>query len=237
MDSEFIIGQGAGHKLELACRRHGEGNELLEWLSTGDNLKGVSQLARGDAELVIKTKPAPPAESTVKFDIFVDIGIITVPDNYDHATQLDRFMKENCEEFYSVNDNIKDKNFPNPSRVLKPGDKLRIRAFKQVVPGRTTSEERMAFLVTQKAVYTGAQGASLVFEQKRDQLPKGKWYASMDKKENLWEDADGVHRVPGVGRGSDGDFHWRLGFFEVGWYDYGVLLCSCDIEPDEVTGK
>ena len=175
-------------------------------------------------------KLPPPAEPTEKFAKLVDLGIMTVPEGYDHATQLNKFMKKNRKKFYGVDDNITDENFPNPSRILKPGDKLRVRAFKQVVPGTTTSEERMAFLATQKAVHVGAQGASLVFEEKRDQLLKGKWYASFDEKERLWKDADGDHRVPYVYCDSGGDFRWGLGDFGYVWYEGDAFFCFCDVE-------
>ncbi|MBU4285222.1 hypothetical protein KKF60_01480, partial [Patescibacteria group bacterium] len=85
-----------------------------------------------------------------------------------------------------------------------------------------------AFLKTQNVVLTGAQGVSLVFEQKREDLPKGYWYVSFDEKEALWKDAGGDHRVPGVDRYSDGGWYFRLGFFEDVWYDYRCLLCFCD---------
>ncbi len=179
-----------------------------------------------------KSESVAPAEPTEKFALLVDLGIITVPDDYDYGTRLAKFMENNRGKLYGVNDNITDANFPNPSRVLKPGDKLRVRAFKQVVGGTTTSEERMAFLATQKAVHVGAQGASLVFEQKRNQLPKGRWYASFDKKERLWTDADGDHRVPGVCRHSGGDFRLSLGCFELDWIVDDCLLCFCDLEPE-----
>ena len=151
-----------------------------------------------------------PAE---KFALLVDLDEITVPDDYNHATALAKFIKKNRQKF-SVNDDITDANFPNPSRVLKPGQKLRVRAFKQVVNGATTSEERMTFLATQKAVHTGAQGASLAFEQKRDQLPKGEWYASFDEPERLWTDADGNCMVPYIRAELDGSFRWHLDFFK-----------------------
>jgi|GEM_PF-945831 len=172
----------------------------------------------------------PKAEPMEKFALFADLGIIMVPDDYDHATWLALFSKENRRKFYYCNDAITDPNFPNPSRILKPGDKLGVRAFKQIVPGTTTSEERMAFLATQKAVHTGAQGASLVFEQKRDQLPKGFWYASFDEKDRLWKDAGGLHRVPFVVAYSDGAFHFHLGSFEYVWHGDLAFLCFCDIE-------
>jgi hypothetical protein len=200
---------------------------LSQW-ERFNNLSPDAREARfGDTE---KLKPASPVELTGKFALLVNLGTITVPDDYDHATWLALFGKKNRQKFYYYNDAITDPNFSKPSRILKPGDKLRVRAFKQIVPGTTTSEERMAFLATQKAVHTGAQGASFVFEQKRDQLPKGFWYASFDEKECLWRDAGGYHRVPGVIAYSDGGFGFNLGGFEGVWNDDHAFLCFCDIE-------
>lgn len=170
------------------------------------------------------------SELTEKFADFVDLGIITVPEDYVHEKRLTTFGEQNRKKFYYYNDEITDKNFPNPTRVLKSGDKLRVRAFKQVVSGTTTSEERMAFMATQRAIHTGTQGASLVFEQKRDQLPKDKWYVSFDEPDRLWKDADGSHRVPYVSCYSDGGFRFRLGFFEDVWFDDYAFLCFCDVE-------
>jgi|GEM_PF-1297389 len=171
----------------------------------------------------IKAKPEPE-----KFALLADLGEITVPDNFKHSKCLEVFRKENRKKFYYFNDAITDKNFPNPSRILKPGDKLWVRAFKQVTPGETTSEERMKFLATQNAIHTGAQGASLVFEQKHGQLPKGFWYCSFDEKDRLWEDADGDHRVPYVSAYSVGAFQFVLGIFEYPWNDVNCVLCFCD---------
>ena len=169
-----------------------------------------------------------PIESS-KFELLKDLGIITVPSDYVHGTQLESFMKKNRKKFYSVNENITDANFPNPSRILKPGDRLWVRSHKQVVSGTTTSEERMAFLATLNSHHTGAQGVSLVFEQKRDQLPKGYWCGSFDEKDHFWEDAERCHRVPGVRVYSDGDFHFRLGLFEEPWRGSDVILSFCDV--------
>lgn len=186
-------------------------------------------------ELVVGGKPASkptPVATTEKFALLVDLGIITVPDDYDPSTQLARFnQKHQSDEkksFCYYDDEITDKNFPNPTRVLKPGDKLRVRAFKQVVGGMTISKERMDFLRNQKAVFVGAQGASLVFEDKRDQLPKGKWYASFDEKERLWKDAVCRRGVPNVHCRSDGGFEFGLGNFGRVWDDCHAFLCFTD---------
>ena len=203
-----------------------KGQITLEELEMFNNLSPKARAERfGDFK---KSKPAPPAKPIEKFGLLVDLGEVTVPDNYDHATCLATFDKENRKKFYSYNDAITDKNFPTPTRILKPGDKFHVRAFKQIVSGDTTSEERMAFLAKQKAVLVGAQGATLVFEQKRDQLPKSKWYASFDKKEKLWEDAGGRHRVPLVSAYSVGAFYFYLGYFEDVWDDSIAFLCFCD---------
>ncbi len=204
------------------------GQITLDQWERFNNLSPADREARfGDWKKPELTAPAEPAE---KFALLVDLGIITVPDDYDHASWLKTFGKQNRNKFYYYRDEITDKNFPNPTRVLKPGDKLRVRAFKQVVGGTTTSEDRMAFLATKKAIHTGAQGASLVFDQKRDQLPKGKWYASFDEKDRLWADAGGRRRVPYVHCGSDGVFKFDLGSFERVWCDGSAFLCFGDVE-------
>ena len=177
-----------------------------------------------------KPEPTAPAETTEKFALLVDLGIITVPDDYAHEKWLTTFREQNHKKFFYYDKAITDAKFPNPTRILKPGNKFCVRAFKQVVGGTTTSEERMAFLATQKAVHTSAQGVSLVFDQKRDQLPKGKRYASFDEKDHLWTDADDHHRVSDVYCHSDGYFNFYLGNFEDVWDVSHAFLCFCDIE-------
>lgn len=168
-------------------------------------------------------KLAPISDPAVKFVLLADLGFITVPEEYDHATYLAKFKEKHHggrpkKTFFYYDDDITDDHFPNPNRILKPGDKLYVRAYQQIVDGTTTSEERMAFLKQQEeTVFTGAQGASLVFEEKRTQLPKGYWYASFDEKERLWKYADGDHRVPSVFVLSDGGFGFNLGYFEGVW--------------------
>ncbi|MFA7193591.1 MAG: hypothetical protein WC087_01595 [Candidatus Paceibacterota bacterium] len=148
-----------------------------------------------------------------RFTLIVDLGIIIVPFDYKHATQLGRFGMQNRSKFY-FNENIIDGNFPNPSRILKSGDKIHVRVFKQVVDGITTNEERLAFLASQNAFFAGAQGASLVFEQKRDMLPDGPRYLSLDEKNRLWKDAAEFHRVPCIGSKSSAVFGLGLDLFE-----------------------
>lgn len=218
--SELILPVGLAHKLETAFNRNGWTLADVDKACEGDRLGQFRQVLLGYATIT----------AAEKFALLVDLGTITVPKDYEHTTHLASFAEKNRKKFYYYNENIIDANFPNPSRVLKPGDKFRVRAFKQIVPGTTTSEERMAFLAKEKAVHTGAQGASLVFEQKQAELPKGYWYCSFDERKRLWKGADGYHRVPVVGADSDGDFYFDLGYFEPAWDDDYALLCFCDAE-------
>lgn len=174
---------------------------------------------------------------TEKFSLLVDLGIITVPANYVHGTQLASFevqyrnLKENgWKMFYGWNTSSNDANFPNPSRILKPGDRLLVSAYKQIVGGTTTSVERMDFCRKQPGnVWVGPQGNSLVFEQKRDQLPKNFWYTSFDEEQHCWKDSDGEHRVSCLLASSDGVFRWNLGILEKVWYDFHAFLCFRDL--------
>lgn len=157
----------------------------------------------------ITAAPAKPVAPVVKFDLLVDLGVITVPADYVLVT-----------EFGGMN-------FSNPSRVLKPGERVWVRAHKQIVSGATTSEERLAFLATLNSYLVGAQGIELVYP-KRNQLPKGRWYASFDEKERLPFDAERSHRVPEVRRDFDDDFNRSLGYFGIPWFVNDAVLSFCD---------
>ena len=176
----------------------------------------------------IKAKSQLPVVDEEKFTLLVDLGVITIPDDYVHGKELGSL---NQSDFYYFNKDITDKHFSNPSRILKPGDKLWVRAFKQVSSGSTTSVERMQLLAKQNAIHTGAQGASIVYKQKRNELPKGYWYSSLDEKDRLWKDADGFHRVPFVVADTGGDFEFDLGYFGNVWDSDDVVLCFCDVPP------
>ncbi len=222
-EDAFILSAGQAHEIELAMNRKENREwtpELVHLLSKGNMLGQVRDVLLGQASIVV----------TGKFTLLKDLGTITVPEGYDHKTQLSSFEKKNRKKFYFYNDALIDQNFPRPTRILKPGDKFHVRAWKQTVPGTTTSKERMDFLRKQKAVHTGAQGASLVFEEKRNELPKGFGYCSFDEKEQLWKDAGGYHRVPCLYAISDGDFYFYLGYFEIDWRGNRAFLCFCDAE-------
>lgn len=171
-------------------------------------------------------------EPTEKFVLLADLGIITVPDDYDHATALAKFDARNRDKFESYASKITDRNFPNPTRVLMSGDKLRVRAFVHWIGDTTTVEERMAFLATQKAIHTGAQGLALVFEQKRNNLPKGRWYCSYDEMERFLV-IRGDHWVPSMWF-SDCDYSFGCTCFEDIAGKHIAFLCFTEVESTPV---
>ena len=209
------------------------------------NSRNQKALKKVLSECLLPDFALPASPSIEKFALLADLGVITVPADYVHGTRLTSFRAKHqdgeTKSFYRYNDALTDANFPNPGRILEPGDRLRVRAFKQVIRGATTSLERMAFLETQKAIYyTGAQGASLVWEQKRDKLPKGYWYSSFDEEERLWRDAHDRYRVPFVSADSDGDFSFNLGHLEVDWNCISAFVSFCEeplITTREITAE
>ncbi len=229
-----LLGVNLASFLELAKKL------LIDWaiepkklLHLFQNIRKEDLIGLIDGTHEIKAKAVeakPEAKPAEKFGLLLDLGVITVPDDFVHSTHLATFSKNNKKKFYYYNDDITDKNFNKATVQLVPGRKLRVKAFQQTVSGNTTSEERMAFLKTQNNIFTGAVGAALVFEQKRDLLPKGKWYCSFDEKEALWKDSVGYHRVPDVRARSGGAFDFDLGYFGRDWVAGFVLLCFCDEE-------
>ena len=171
-----------------------------------------------------------------KFAPLLDLGIITTPTDHVPSTYLTRFKASHQGSkkklFYGYNDAITDANFENPSCILKPGMKLGVRAYHQIVQGYTTSKERMDYLREEKMdTYTGAQGAAMVFDQKRNLLPKGKWYTSFDEGARL-PFFGGYHGVPGVGADSCGGFRFGLGDLEGIWRDDGAFFGFCVMPSD-----
>ena len=203
--------------------------ELFLKLAPKDRANRFGDWKQAKADLLSSAVKTPPAEPE-KFALLADLGVIVVPEGYDHATYLASFKEANRKKFHYYNDDISDANFPNPSRILKAGDRLRVRAFHQTARGETSSAERMDFLRDQQAVFTGVQGAALVFEQKRSELPKGKWYASFDEADRLYEDTDLPRRVPLVVAYRHGDFRFDLGYLGSPWNQNNAFLCFCD-EP------
>lgn len=207
---------GKTHEFMLSLKKAGFDDELIQQVinSKGNkHAKAMYGAVTGEAQV------------DDRFELLNTFSI-TVPQGYDHATRLASFSKEHREEFAYYNDAITDMNYAKATTKLEPGRKLKVKVFQ--IKGLVSSEDCMAHLRSQKAIFVGAQGASLAYEQKKDELPVNRWSASFDEKCALWEDGDGDHGVPCVYRNSVGGFGFDLGGFEYDWYDDDCLLCFCD---------
>lgn len=211
---------GKTHEFMLAIKKAGFDDELIQQVV---NSKGNKHAK------VMYSAVTGGAQVDSRFELVNTFSII-VPQSYDHATRLDSFGKEYRKEFYYYNDAITDKNYAKATTKLEPGRKLKVKVFQ--IKERVTSEDCIAHLRSQKAVLVGAQGASLAYEQGKDQLPVNRWLVSFDEKDALWTDAAGYRRVPDVGRDSDGDFEFNLGYFGSVWRGVSCLLCFCDESSD-----
>ncbi len=143
-----------------------------------------------------------PHDSSQGFVLIADLGTITVPSGYSHRSRLAEFRMASGARIGYWNGGITDGNFPNPTRILMPGDRLSVRLFEQIID-RSDAARISAFLASQRAVHTGAQGASMVLEQKHDLLPMRMWCQSFDEGDRLWEDDDHSRRMPRISRQPD----------------------------------
>ncbi len=187
---------------------------------TADHLEWFNNLSRKRREEL-----SGSVSLNTRFQLVKTLDII-VPNDYVHQTHLATFAEAHRSEFYYFNEGITDENFSRVTTQLKLGQRLKVDVFQ--IKQTVTSEDCLAFLKSQQAILTGAQGVSLVYEQKREELSKGRWHVSFDEKNALWKDAAGFHRVPRITAFSDGDFGFHLGSFEVDWYGIHCLLSFRD---------
>jgi hypothetical protein len=142
----------------------------------------------------------------------VDLGILTVPQGHRHDGHLGAFRREQESKFFHFDGAVTDKNFPQPSTILRPRDKFWVLAFRHSGEEKLTAEDRMEFLKRQEGnVFVGPQGASLIFEQRALELPRGHWYASLDEPENCWDD-EGFRGFGYLVAHADGDFEFNVGY-------------------------
>lgn len=151
-----------------------------------------------------------PAASQTSFALHVDLGIVTVPDDYDHGTWLEKFRTQHSGDFEFFDTDIRDEHFPQPSYKLSPGSMFRACVFEQVVSRPTGIYERMDYLRAQGVVFTGAQGAALVWKQKRNLLPRRQSFLSLDTPDRLWLDRYEYTVIPALVATPEGDFKFLL---------------------------
>lgn len=116
---------------------------------------------------------------------FLKEFFITVPTDYDHANQLTVFTKKYRKQFEDFDKAVTDENFANVSDKLTPGEKYKFKIWG--IRYSIHSQMCLEFLKDNNALLVGAQGLSLVYQEKREELPPQKWTASFDEKSRLWE--------------------------------------------------
>lgn len=120
------------------------------------------------------------------------LGTITVPADHRHETCLDVFRQRCSVNVHcDMNRDITYANYPRPSHILRPREKLDVYLFPKVLRGYVSSLDFLMFLRTFNFVHPGAQGAVLALEQLFHRLPRGYWLDSLDEPDCLWNDGIG----------------------------------------------
>ena len=167
-----------------------------------------------------------------KFNPLMELGDVVAPDDYDSTAPLTWFVKRNREKLeHLFDENLSDAHFPSPSRVLKPGNQLRVFVVGPIHPGPTTTEEYLDFLAARKKakiVHVGVPGLMLIYEQMEHKLPRGFRYISLDARERLWKNPDGRHMAPHLFAQSDGDTSIGLKPLEMTLYN-DLFLYFCEV--------
>ncbi len=213
------IGLHKSHEFILALEKAGFTDDLFqEVISSRGNKKAKAMYAA----------VTDGNQADDRFELLNTFEVV-VPEGYDHSTRLTTFkaahQSEENKEFYYYNEAITDANFAKATTKLAPGRKFTVKVFG--INGRVTSNDCLLHLKRVSATLVGAQGISIVYEQAKNELPKGKWSVSFDEKDAL-PFLGGCRRVPYVYRYSDGDFRLNLGHFEDDWDDEYCLLAFCD---------
>ncbi len=155
---------------------------------TVDHLKWFLDLSKNKRDILMNAKEINESLRREDYNLLADLGVITVPPYYNHATRMALFYGR---QHKHISDFAKENLFPfgqfmgsRPSYVLSPGEKLWVYAYVLVaLPPRF--EDGLAFLTSLGAVFPGIEGASLVWEQQRDLLPLNHAYISLNGNENL----------------------------------------------------
>lgn len=161
---------------------------------------------------------------------FVKEFKITVPNDYNHVTQLATFA-ERCKRRlnYYAND-ATDINFAKTTDKLVPGKTYRVKIF--AVSQSIQSQDALSLIASQKGIFTGIQGASLVYQLEKEELPTSKWYISFDKKDALWVDSNGDCRISDTYLYLDGDINFNLSCFEKNINVGNYILCFCEFNEN-----
>lgn len=151
---------------------------------------------------------------------------LVVPDDYDHANRLDTFVEKHRKWVYCLDANITDANLRSLATTkLIPGSRFVVKVF--LINETVAFQECLAFLKGENAILLGTQGASLVFEHARGELPDNSWCVSLDEENALWRDAEDESRVSRIDCYGIYGYDFGLGLYRDGADDGDCLLCFC----------
>jgi len=176
------------------------------------------------------------ASAQINEQAIAEFGI-TVPAGYDHDTQIEMSKekaKKDKVKFFGYDSFFTNDNFRKEEPKLLPGETFIVKIFS--ITGPASNQQYLSFLNRQKAVFFGLHGLTLVFDLKKDQLPKDKWIIVFGPKDGLSADKsnNGDHVVPYINTSSDGDYAFEKSYFENdGWpVTRGCCTLLCFIKKE-----
>jgi hypothetical protein len=156
---------------------------------------------------------------------------VVVPETYKHRGRFRAFWKEYRRNFHYFNRDLTDKNFSRVTHQLVPGEQLRFDLFH--VRDSVQSEDSLAMLKRRNSLLVGAQGASLVYELARDQLPiaeQNQFVLFIDERERLWMNEGQYARVPALVRHTGDRFSFHLQHFSETWINNVHVAACCRLD-------
>ncbi len=189
----------------------------------------------GAVQLEIKPILQKLAIEEERFGLVVSKFSITIPANYKHAKQIDRFAEKvkKLNTTYHYDKDLTSKKFENATHRLVPGKTYTVKIFpileRASSKERVSGEDCMAFLRKQNAILVGGQGLTLAYSLMPDEFPVNKCVVSFDEKVALWKGGlSGHHMLPRVDRFPGGGQRFDLDSFESGLRKGYCLLCFYD---------
>lgn len=153
---------------------------------------------------------------------------ITVPDDYNPKTWLDKFRGKYPERLFSFGDGIYPDPyplFPGPSYMLKQGECLRVSTYESSEgTGIVSYGKRMAFLDQQGSVYPGLHGLLLAWTCMHEMM-RGMWYPALDRIQHLRRSNSNDLMVPLLQCFLTGLTHVEMCEAEHGWDGRTGLVC------------
>lgn len=136
------------------------------------------------------------------------------PPSFNHDTQIDVSLKKAkiSRTVDRVEPCLTSANFAKASAKLIPSGSYLVKIIP--ITETVTSQQCLEYLKKQNAIPVGLHGLTLVFELKKDKLPKDRWIVSFAPKEELYVDKDGNHVVPYVHTFQEGEHSFEAESFE-----------------------